>query len=99
MIPQREKCALISKIHLRDFPQLYIMNILSEQDISKCENYFDEFEKKYGARKLALPVILLKENGKLSEWISRAEINQCKSIEMLKILIHTRLQDVASKEA
>ena len=57
----------------------------------------DEYEQKYGATKIALPVILLKENDKPSAWISQEEINQCKSIEMLKILIHTRLQDVAQK--
>jgi len=67
---------------------------------AECEFlHRDEFVNKYGAAKIDLPAILLDEDGKLSPWLSQEEISQCKSIEMLKILIHTRLQDIESEQA
>ena len=49
--------------------------------------HIDELEKEYPDKRFAYPVILIKENNDLTEFISKAEINEIKNAEdLIKVL-------------
>lgn len=52
----------------------------------------DELEKQYGMHNVELPVVFRKTDGALETWISREEINHCRSLEDLERLIRTKLR-------
>ncbi|MCR4300540.1 MAG: hypothetical protein NUV51_02940 [Sulfuricaulis sp.] len=52
----------------------------------------DELAQHYGLSGLKLPVILRKSEGKVSEWISRDEINHCQSLAELSHLVEKKLK-------
>ncbi len=52
----------------------------------------DELEKQYGMRDMGLPAVFRKKNGTLQAWITREEINRCRSLEDLERLIGAKLQ-------
>lgn len=66
---------------------------LSELDAHLEFLHKDELSEKYGMSDISLPVILIKNDGKLATWISTEEINDCPSVEVLKVLISSRLQE------
>ncbi len=51
----------------------------------------DELEKKYGMRAVELPAVFRRNNGALETWITREEINRCRSLEDLAQLVRTKL--------
>jgi hypothetical protein len=51
----------------------------------------DELEKQYGMRDVGLPAVFRKTDDILETWISREEINNCRSLEDLERLIRARL--------
>ena len=52
----------------------------------------DELEKQYGMRDAGLPAVFRKTDGTLEAWISREEINNCRSLKELEDLIRARLR-------
>ena len=52
----------------------------------------DEIEKQYGIRDVGLPAVFRQRNGALDVWITREEINRCRSLGELEQLVKTRLQ-------
>lgn len=66
-------------------------NFLEELDVSLEFLHRDELLENYGKSEMSLPVILINQNKQLSTWISTEEINDCPSIEVLKVLISDRL--------
>jgi len=52
----------------------------------------DEIEKQYGIRDVGLPAVFRRRNGALDVWITREEINRCRSLGELEQLVKTRLQ-------
>ncbi len=52
----------------------------------------DEIEKQYGIRDVGLPAVFRRRNGALDVWITREEINCCRSLGELEQLVKTRLQ-------
>ncbi len=57
----------------------------------------DELAKQYGIRDVALPVVFSKTNGALEAWITREEINRCRSLKELEQLVQSRWQAVSEK--
>ena len=57
----------------------------------------DELARQYGLKEVSLPAVFLKEEGKLTPWISSTEINGCSSAEELKSLITDRKSQVVQK--
>lgn len=53
----------------------------------------DELQEKYGIADIALPVIFSKSADGLHVWLSAYEINHCRDLEELKILITSRMID------
>lgn len=51
----------------------------------------DEFAKQYGMRDMELPAVFRKNNDALETWITREEINRCRSLEDLAQLVRTKL--------
>lgn len=51
----------------------------------------DELEKQYGMRNVELPAVFHRKNDALETWVSREEINRCRSLEDLERLIRTKL--------
>jgi hypothetical protein len=51
----------------------------------------DELDEKYSVVGITLPVIMLKRDGRLEEWITAAEISGCTNVDDLKCLISGRL--------
>ncbi|HSW51708.1 MAG TPA: hypothetical protein VLG93_00640 [Sulfuricaulis sp.] len=52
----------------------------------------DELEKQYGRREAQLPAIFLKAEDGLKPWISRDEIDRCRSLDELKRLVEQKLK-------
>jgi hypothetical protein len=50
----------------------------------------DEFEAKYQPIETKYPVILLEENKKLREWISKSELEEVENTEKLIRLVETK---------
>lgn len=51
----------------------------------------DELEKQYGMRHVGLPAVFRRTDGTLETWVSREEINNCRSLEDLERLIRAKL--------
>jgi len=52
----------------------------------------DELAKQYGMRDVGLPAVFRRNNGTLETWITREEINRCRTLGELAQLVRTRLQ-------
>lgn len=52
----------------------------------------DEFIKKHAHSEMALPAVFLKEGEKLELWITAEDINRCRSIEDIKLVIIARMK-------
>jgi len=52
----------------------------------------DELAEKYGVRAAALPAIFRKTDGALEQWITREEIDRCRSLPALERLVQDRLR-------
>jgi len=52
----------------------------------------DELAKQYGLRDVGLPAVFRRNNGTLETWITREEINRCRTLGELAQLVRTRLQ-------
>lgn len=52
----------------------------------------DEFASQYGIQGARLPAVYRKTAGGLEPWISREEINRCRSLEELKRLVERKRQ-------
>jgi hypothetical protein len=54
----------------------------------------NELAERYGIRATDLPAVYRKTDGGLEAWISREEIDRCRSLKELEELVRTRLQAV-----
>src|SRR3989344_7986643 len=52
----------------------------------------DELAKQYGMRDVGLPAVFRRNNGTLETWITREEINRCRTLGELAQLVRDRLQ-------
>ncbi len=52
----------------------------------------DELAERHGLRDVPLPAIFLKTEAGLKPWISRDEINHCRSLDELKRLVEQKLK-------
>ncbi len=52
----------------------------------------DELAKQYGLRDVGLPAVFRRNNGTLETWITREEINRCRTLGELAQLVRDRLQ-------
>ena len=52
----------------------------------------DELERQYSLHDVGLPVVFRQRNGTLEVWITREEINRCRSLGELEQLVRTKLQ-------
>lgn len=52
----------------------------------------DELAVRYGLTGIELPAVLLKSGGKPEPWLTAREINDCRSMDDLKVLITGRLE-------
>jgi len=57
----------------------------------------DELAERHGIREVALPAIFRKTDGGLEEWITREEIDRCRSLPELERLVQDRLRTVSEK--
>jgi hypothetical protein len=55
----------------------------------------DELQRRYGIRGTALPVVFRRDDRRLDEWITAAEIGSCRSLSELEALIRARLGTAA----
>ncbi len=53
----------------------------------------DELATRYDLREVPLPAILRRTDGTPEQWITREEINHCRSLEDLERLITTKLRE------
>jgi len=54
----------------------------------------NELQKKYGLVDVELPSVFLKDNKGVNIFVTAKEINACNSIEALKKLINSKLQEI-----
>jgi hypothetical protein len=52
----------------------------------------DELAEQYGMRDVGLPAVFRRNNGTLETWITREEINRCRTLGELAQLVRARLQ-------
>lgn len=52
----------------------------------------DELAQRHGLRDVPLPAIFLKAEDGLKQWISREEIDRCRSLDDLKRLVERKLE-------
>jgi len=57
----------------------------------------DELAERYDVRGVSLPAIFRKTDGALEQWITRDEINGCRSLPELERLVQDRMRAVSEK--
>ncbi|MDH5445642.1 MAG: hypothetical protein OEY52_08805 [Gammaproteobacteria bacterium] len=91
--PSTYSCQLCALTHSYFTARKEWTPFLDELDAELEFLHRDELQKKYGIKEITLPVILLKNDAQLSTWISTKEINDCQSIDTLKLMISEKLKD------
>lgn len=94
--PSTYSCQLCTLTHSYFTARKDWTDFLAELDAKLEFLHRDELFEQYGIQDVSLPVILEKRDGRLTTWISTAEINACPSIEILKLTINDRLQQAAT---
>lgn len=89
--PSTYSCQLCTLTHSYFSVKKDWTDFLAELDARLEFLHRDELLEKYGMSEISMPVILINQNNRLSTWISTEEINDCPSIEVLKVLISDRL--------
>ncbi len=89
--PQTYSCNLCAITHSTFSMRDEWKNFVAGLGVSVEFLHRDELEKQYGMRDVGLPAVFRKNNGALEAWVSREEINRCRSLGDLEQLIKTRL--------
>ena len=97
--PHTYSCKLCNLTHSYFTVRKDWTNFLAELDAELEFLHRDELEEKYRLKGISLPVILVRQNDRLETWISTEEINDCPSMEVLKVLISGRLQSGQSNSS
>lgn len=90
--PSTYSCRLCTLTHAYFSVKKDWTHFLEDLDVRLEFLHRDELHKKYGLSEIDLPVILINQNNRLSTWISTDEINDCPSVNVLKVLISDRLE-------
>lgn len=96
--PSTYSCQLCQLTHSYFTVKRDWADFLQEID-ADCEFlHRDELEEKYKLTDVELPTILIKQDGIPAPWLSTEEINSCESVEVLKVLISSRLSNLIKND-
>lgn len=90
--PQTYSCNLCAITHSTFSMRDEWKNFVAELGVSVEFLHRDELEKQYGMCDVGLPAVFCETDGALETWVSREEINHCRSLEDLERLIRTKLR-------
>ena len=89
--PDTYACQLCNLTHGHFRVRREWVAFLENLDIECRFLHRDEFQAEYGSGDIGLPAIYLEQNGTLTPWINRKDIEACQSLDALKTLIRSRL--------
>lgn len=90
--PQTYNCNLCALTHSTFSMRDEWKQFVAELGIQVEFLHKDELDKQYGIRDVGLPAVFRKSNGALEVWITREEINRCRSLEDLAQLVGIKLR-------
>ena len=90
--PQTYNCNLCALTHSTFSMRDEWKQFVAELGIQVEFLHKDELDKQYGIRDVGLPAVFRKSNGALEAWITREEINRCRSLEDLAQLVGIKLR-------
>lgn len=90
--PQTYNCNLCALTHSTFSMRDEWKQFVAELGIQVEFLHKDELDKQYGIRDVGLPAVFRKSNDALEVWITREEINRCRSLEDLAQLVGIKLR-------